>query len=155
MISHRRFLYSTSLFAILLLCWLPAIAQTSSAQAAKPGTIRGRVVNQSGRPLPNARISLRRWGLMEPESIHTTTDREGKFEVSGLQPVNYQIFAYLEGYVPLLRDLDDTQPAAYRAGDSVTLVLTKGGVITGTVTNQAGEPIVGLNVRALMFPAAS
>jgi hypothetical protein len=155
MISHSRFLYSASLFAILLLCWLPTIAQTSSAQEAKPGTISGMVVNQSGRPLPNARISLRRWGLMEPESIHTTTDREGKFEVSGLQTVNYQIFAYLEGYVSLLRDLDDTQPAVYRAGDSVTLVLTKSGVITGAVTNQAGEPIVGVNVRALMVPAAN
>jgi len=155
MISHGRFLYSASLFAILVLSWLPAIAQISSAQEVKPGTISGRVVNQSGRPLPNARISLRRWGLMEPDSIQTSTDREGKFEVSGLKMVNYQIFAYLEGYVSLLRDLDDTQPTVYRAGDSVTLVLTKGGVITGAVRNQAGDPIVGVNVRALMVPAAN
>jgi hypothetical protein len=151
----RRCLFSASLFAILSLCWQPVIAQTSSAQEAKAGTIRGRVVNESGRPLPKASVALRRWGLMEPESIRTTTDREGKFEMSGLQPVNYQIFVYLQGYVPVRRDLDDTQPAVYRGGDSVTLVLTKGGVITGTVTNQTGEPIVGVNVRALMVHTAN
>src|SRR5687768_15881374 len=149
MLSHIRFLFLTGVFAILSLCWQPVIAQTSSAQEAKPGTISGRVVNESGRPLRNANVTAWRWGLMQPENIHTTSDREGKFELSGLQPVNYEIFAYLQGYVPLLRDLDETQPTVYRAGDSVTLVLTKGGVITGTVTNQAGEPIVGLNVRAL------
>jgi len=149
MLSHMRSLFSISVFAILSLCWQPVIAQTSSTQEAKPGTISGRVVNESGRPLPNANVSAMRWGLMQSQNIQTSTDREGKFELTGLEPVNYQIFAYRQGYVALLRDLDETQPTVYRAGDSVTLVLTKGGVITGTVTNQAGEPIVGLNVRAL------
>lgn len=153
MISHRRFLYSAGFLAVLLLCWPSVIAQTSSAQAAKPATISGRVVNESGRPLPRASITLMRWASRQPEGARTTTDREGKFEVSGLQPVNYQIFAYLQGYVPVLRDLDATQPALYRAGDSVTVVLTKGGVITGAVTNQTGEPLVGVNVRALMVHA--
>ena len=155
MIAHRRFLYLASLLAVLLLCWQPVGAQTSSAQEAKPGKISGRVVNESGRALPKVSVRLRRWGAMEPESASTTTDREGKFEVSGLQPVSYQIFAYLQGYIPVLRDLDHTQPTLYRPGDSVTLVLTKGGVITGAVTNQTGEPVVGVNVRAVMVHAAN
>jgi len=87
---------------------------------------------------------------MTLEDTTTTTDREGKFEVSGLQPFSYQVFAYLQGYAPLLRDLDDTPAGVYRAGDSVTLVLIKGGVITGTVTNQADEPVVGVRVSARM-----
>ena len=153
MISHRRFLYSAGLFTTVLLCWMPAIAQTSSAQ--KPDTISGRVVNESGRPLPNAGVTLRRPGSMGPGNITTTTDGEGKFELSGLQPVNYQVFAYLLGYIQLRRALDDTQADVYRPGDSVTLVLTKGGVITGTVTNQAGEPVAGVNVRAQMVHAAN
>jgi hypothetical protein len=78
----------------------------------------------------------------------TTTDREGKFEMSGLEPVSYHVSAFLRGYVTSIRDLDDAQPGVFRVGDSVTFVLTKGGVITGTVTNQAGEPIVGVPVRA-------
>src|SRR5678815_3531824 len=100
MISHRRFFSSAGLFAILLLSWLPAIAQTAT-QREKPGTISGRVVNEGGRPLANARVMLRRGTFMEPGNLETTTDREGRFEVSGLQPVDYQISAYLEGYVPL------------------------------------------------------
>ena len=156
MISHKRLLYSVSVCATFLLCWLPAIAQTSSAQAEKTGTISGRVVNESGRPLPNAVITLRRLGSMNLESIHATTDREGKFEVSGLSRMSYQLFAFLQGYAPLLRgDLDDTKAGVYHVGDSVTLALTKGGVITGTVTNQAGEPVVGVNVRVLMVHNAN
>lgn len=138
----------------MLLCWMPAIAQTSSAQ--KPDTISGTVVNESGRPLPNARVAPRRMGSMEPPgSTSTTTDGEGKFELSRLQPGSYQVLAYLLGYVQLLRALDDTQAGIYRSGDSVTLVLTKGGVITGTVTNQAGEPVVGVIVRAQMVRSAN
>ena len=143
MISHKQLLRSITLSAVFLLCSLPAIAQTSSTPAATPGTIRGRVVNESGRPLPNVRVLITRLGSMQVENTNTTTDGEGKFEMTGLQPVNYRVSAFLQGYAPLPRDLEDPQAAVHRVGDSVTLVLTKGGVITGTVTNQAGEPVVG------------
>ncbi len=150
MISHHPLLRSIAVSATLLLCSSLAIAQTPSAPAATPGTIRGRVVNESGRPLPNARVLVRRFGSMQIEQTNTTTDSEGKFEVTGLQPVNYVVFPFLQGYAPLVRDLEDTQANVHRTGESVTLVLTKGGVITGTVTNQAGEPVVGVNVQAVM-----
>lgn len=154
MIPHARHLCSASLFITVLLCSLPAIAQTSSAQVSKPGTISGRVVNESGRSLSKARIILRPLGSTNPEITATTTDRDGKFEVSGLKSMSYQMFAFLQGYAPLLRDnRDDTQASLYRVGDSVTLVLTKGGVITGRVTNEAGEPVVGVNVRAVVVHA--
>ena len=148
--SHNQLLRSIAIFAVFLLCSSPAIAQTPSAPAPTLGTIRGRVVNESGRPLPNARVLIRRFGSMQIENTNTTTDGEGKFEMTGLQPAGYLVFPFLQGYAPLLRDLEDTPARVHRAGDSVTLVLTKGGVITGTVTNQAGEPVVGVNVRAMM-----
>lgn len=139
-----------SLVATLWLCWSPVIAQTSPTQAAKPDTISGRVINENGRPLPNARVIARRRGSIQVENTTTSTDREGKFELSGLQPFIYRINVLLQGYAPILRELDNPEADAYRVGDSVTLMLSKGGVITGTVTNQAGEPVVGVNVRALM-----
>lgn len=152
MISHRL-LFSG--FVALLVCCLPAAAQTSSAQASKTGTISGRVVNESGRPLHNVRVIIRRLGSIQVENTATTTDREGKFKMSGLEPVNYRVSAFLEGYAPVDRVLDDPRADIYRVGDSVTLTLTKGGVITGTVTSQTGEPVVGVNVRALMVRARS
>jgi hypothetical protein len=150
MIRHKQVLRLITISAAFLLCSLPAIAQTSSAPASALGTIRGRVVNESGRPLPNVRVIIGQLGSIAVENTTTNTDREGKFELSGLKPVNYRVFGFLQGYAPVLRDLDDPHAGIYRGGDTVTITLTKGGVITGTVTNQAGEPVVGVNVRALM-----
>lgn len=148
MLSHRRLVYAAPIFTAVLLAWLPALAQTSTTASAKPGTISGRVVNESGQPLPNATVALRRAGSMDIGNLMTSTDRDGKFGLSGLQPVSYHVFAWLQGYAPRLRDLDDPQNGVHRPGDSVTVVLIKGGVITGAVTNQAGEPVVGVTVRA-------
>src|SRR5262249_32230228 len=38
----------------------------------------------------------------------------------------------------------------YRVGDSITITLIKGGVITGRVTNPDGQPMVGAEVSATM-----
>jgi hypothetical protein len=156
MILHGRRFCSAGLLAMLSLCWVAAIAQTS-APASNLGTISGRVVNESGRPLANARIILKSSGLMlSTENNSTNTDREGKFEVSGLKPMSYQVSADLQGYVPVLRnDPHDAQAGIYHVGDVVSLVMTKGGVITGAVTDQAGEPVVGVRVEATIVRSAN
>jgi hypothetical protein len=77
----------------------------------------------------------------------TMTDRDGKFQMDGLEPRTYQLTAWLSAYVPF------TLPTNYRVGDSVTVVLSKGGVLTGTVTTQTGEPVVNVRVRARMIGA--
>ena len=148
---RRPLLRLITISAAFLLCSFPALAQTSSAPASALGTIRGRVVNESGRPLPNVRVIIRQLGSIGVETTTTTTDREGKFEMSGLKPVNYRVSVFLQGYAPVLGDPDDPRAGIYRVRDTVTITLTKGGVITGTVTNQAGEPVVAVNVRALML----
>jgi hypothetical protein len=111
------------------------------------------VVNESGQPLPNARVTVLAVASSQP-SESAITDREGKFQLSGLQPRSYRVFASLSTYTPLATDLD-TWSRSYRIGESVTLVLTKGGVITGTVTAQTGEPIVGIRVYARMIRSES
>ena len=124
-------------------------APSPTAQPVKLGTITGKVVNEKGQPLANARVSIRAFGADRGQS--TLTDQDGKFEVSGLERVNYQVSAWLSAYAPQPRNPADTQSNNVKVGDSVTLVLIKGGVITGTVTNQTGEPIVGVRVRARMI----
>lgn len=120
-----------------------------SPQPVKLGAITGRVVNEKGQPFANARVSIRALGGDRGQS--TLSDQDGKFEFSGLERVNYQVGAWLSAYAPLPRNRADTQSTNVRVGDSVTLVLVKGGVITGTVTSQTGEPIVGVRVRARMI----
>lgn len=132
---------------VLLLISLVVIAQT---EASKTDSIRGRVVNESGQPLPNARVSVVpvQGGR---ERGRTTTDRQGTFKVTGLDPVPYRIYVTVPGY---LRTSDEPEtaplPGEYKVGDSATLVFTKGGVITGAVTTATGEPVIGIGVRALM-----
>ena len=121
-----------------------------TAQPAKSGTITGRVVNEKGQPLAHARVSIRALASTNAgQSVNT--DQDGRFEVTGLERVNYQIVAWLSPYAPQPRNPFDTQSSNVRVGESVTLVLIKGGVITGTVTNQNGEPVVGVRVRAKMI----
>ncbi|HEX7330144.1 MAG TPA: carboxypeptidase-like regulatory domain-containing protein [Pyrinomonadaceae bacterium] len=116
------------------------------------GTIKGRVVNESGQPLPNVRVTLQPIGSFQrtPDAV---TDREGNFQISDLEPLSYRVFAWLSTYV-YSTNLDDLWSTSHRVGDSVTLVLTKGGVITGTVTTQTGEPVVGVRVVARMINMA-
>jgi hypothetical protein len=126
------------------------VAPTPPAkQPSSVGKITGKVVNDKGQPLPNARVLVRAVGSTPGAGQVTRTDQDGKFEVIGLDRVNYQIIAGFSAYAPVPRD-PDSPPNLFRVGDSATIMLTKGGVITGTVTTQTGEPLVGIRVRARM-----
>ena len=80
--------------------------------------------------------------------VRTATDRDGTFKFTELPAVVYLLSAGLPAYTLAPRDPDSTQSTSYRVGDNVTLVLIKGGVITGKVINSSGEPVVGVRVRA-------
>lgn len=132
-----------------------ARAQQSSpadekSEEARTGAISGRVVNENGQPLANAAVYVRPFGSAR-QSRTTTTDGEGSIQLSGLDRGVYMVFASVPAYTTAPRDPDSTQATYYRLGDSVKLELIKGGVITGTVTTAAGEPVVAVRVRAFMI----
>src|SRR5438045_6886966 len=108
-----------------------------------------RVVTESGCPRVDAFVSLR--GYTSRESYNAITDRDGKFRFSGLSPIVYLASASSPAYTAAPRDPDSTQSTSYRIGDVISLVMIKGGVITGTVTNSTGNPVVGVRVRAQMM----
>src|SRR6266851_2329310 len=113
------------------------------------GTINGRVVNESGQPLLGAIVYIRSAGSAI-QARTTVTDSEGNFKVSNLDSAVYRVSASLPAYTTTPRDPDDPTNY-YRPGDSVRLELIRGGVITGTVTTLAGEPIVAVRVRAYLI----
>ena len=121
-----------------------------AAEVATTGAIRGRVVNENGQALHDAAVSIRAYGIGGPGQT-LTTNRDGTFEASGLDRLVYQISASVPAYTTQPRDPDSTEATSYRVGDSVTLVLLKGGVITGSVTASGDEPVVGVRVRAQMI----
>ena len=115
------------------------------------GSIKGRVLGEGGEPLSGVAInaSRRNSGPVFSPPPTTTTDEEGQFALDGLEPNVYSLGATLPGYIVE----PDTQPLSsrnrVRLGDSVTLRMLKGGVITGTVTDASGEPLVAANVRVI------
>jgi hypothetical protein len=141
-----RALYKASV--LLVLISFSAFGQT---EGTKTDSITGRVVNESGQPLPNARVSVVPVGGGRPSSV-TSTDSAGTFKVTGLEPVAYRIYVEMPGYLST-SDEPEGGPSAkqYKAGDSPRFVFTKGGVITGTVTTANGEPVIGIGVRAYMI----
>jgi hypothetical protein len=128
---------------------IPSTTPANNQTQRKTGSITGTVVNENNQPLQNAFIQIRTFN--SARAVQTaTTDIEGKFELNGLEPLTYQIFARHSVYTLLPRDA--STPNNYHIGESVKLVMVKGGVITGTVTTQAGDPVVSVRVRVTNIP---
>jgi hypothetical protein len=143
-------LFAASILVIIVCGWLHA--QVPSASPKKPdepvtGVISGRVVNESGQPLAGASLSIRPVNSVGT-SRTTTSDLEGNFRMSGLEPALYIVSGNAPAYTTLPNETG--QPTYYRLGDTVNLELIRGGAITGTVTNSVGEPVIAVRVRATM-----
>ena len=153
-----------ALLTILLLCCVCTLAQTTARPTTPPaptpapapantdettvGAISGSVVNETGQPFAGVQVVVRAMNGSVPART-SITDSEGSFSVNGLPSALYFIAASAPAYVTEPRD-QNLPPVHNRLGDSVRLQLIRGGVITGTVTNAAGEPMVAMAVRAWM-----
>ncbi|HXI61643.1 MAG TPA: carboxypeptidase-like regulatory domain-containing protein [Pyrinomonadaceae bacterium] len=137
-----------SFVVALLVCAPHCWAQSSAPKpAATPNRqITGRVVDSAGEPLAGASVSVSSISGNARGKSAIVDDR-GDFKVAGLEPGLYAVFASMPGYVGNFPSTAIEGRNYYRVGDSVTLTLTKGGVITGTVTGSNG-PLVGLGVFA-------
>jgi len=139
---------------------IPAKGQAparDTAQPPKTGTsaIRGRAVETaSGQPLRRATVRLMSPTLAEPRS--TSTDAEGRYEFRELPAARYTLTAMKDGFITMnygarswnqpgrVIDLADKQQA-----DRVDFSLPRGGVITGRVIDEFGDPVVGASVQPL------
>jgi hypothetical protein len=140
------------LLAVLLLAPIASTAQTRAEVATDEsrtgGAITGRVVGEDGQPLANARVSASRMGGAAG-AVAAQSDGEGKFTLANLTFGAYLVNAFAPGY--MLETDPSEHPSArvyHHVGDSVTLRMIKGGVITGTVTGAGGEPVVGVFIEA-------
>jgi Carboxypeptidase regulatory-like domain len=141
---------SHCIVAMLLLATGVTVGQTQPrpTNASNTGSITGKVVNESGQPLPNASVWANAIGAQAAGQQIVTSDQEGKFKLTGLQRVPYHISASMPAYLSAPRGREEQ--GKYEIGESVTLVLVKGGVITGKVSTPDGEPVVAIAVRAEM-----
>src|SRR5215216_6724102 len=109
------------LVMLLLVCASAQAQQRVAGEAATTGSITGKVVNESGQPLPNATVYVQATGARVTEPL--ITDREGAFKVSGLKTGSYLVQTTMPSYTSVLPDADSGPPKRYKVGDSVTLVL--------------------------------
>ena len=148
----KRLILTAAIVASLASLLVTALGQspaTSTTQQPvnQATSITGRVVNESGQPMPNARVIISgstRQGVRRTIS----TDETGRFVADNLPRGSYAMLAQASGYV-LVREPGDT--VHHRPGDSVNLVLRKGGAITGMVTNSDGNPVVGIQMSATLL----
>jgi hypothetical protein len=77
-----------------------------------------------------------------------TTDSSGRFQINDLAPRPYVMRASAPGYVQAPDESGNPWELKFiRPGETVLLTMVKGGVITGTVLNAQGDPLVAASVR--------
>jgi carboxypeptidase family protein len=126
----------------------PTTSSDPNNDAPPAGVIRGTVVSDTGQPLIGATVYVREMNALSGNRT-SPTDSDGNFRVNNLAAAVYFVSASFPAYVT--PPYDPMDPSNFhRVGESVRLELVRGGVITGTVTNAAGEPVISVRVRAQM-----
>ena len=128
---------------IVVLCTASAFAQRAT------GAITGRVVTDDGQPVRHATINISSVGGEGRRAGRLTvvSDEDGNFQAEGLDLVPYVISATAPGLVLAPNKRRETNYIF--AGQSVTVTMIRGGVITGKVTSATGQPIIRIAVRAI------
>ena len=119
-------------------------------------TVRGRVfAGDTGKPLRRARITLS-GAELGGNNRTTSTDLDGRYELTDLPAGRYTLRVNRSGYLPLRygqrRPLEPGKPlqvAEKQVIDNVDFSLPRMSVITGRVMDEFNDPIEGVNVYAL------
>jgi hypothetical protein len=122
-----------------------------TAQTSSRGVITGRVVSDDGQPLANINVNAYQIGGRQGRSVRA--DAEGRFQLDGLSRGIYRLSAYTPGYVSEQENVSWPDGKYYRPGDSATIRLIRGGVITGRALNATGEPMSGIPVAVMRVRA--
>ena len=120
-----------------------------NAQATQPGTatLRGHVVSaDTGQPLRKAQVRIFSPELRENRLA--TADGDGRYEFKEVKPGRYNVTASKGSYVQLqygqTRPFEPGKPLEVLANQTIEKVdfaLPRGGIITGRVIDEFGEPL--------------
>jgi hypothetical protein len=125
-------------------------------QPAGTAVIRGRIVAaDSGAPIRRAQVRATSGG---GRGHLTSTDAEGRFELTGLPAGRWELTASKAGYVTLRygqrRPYESGRPlelADKQVVDKIDLALPRGGAVTGRVLDEFGDPVAGARVQVLRY----
>ncbi len=109
--------------------------------ALPDGRLGGGVVDESGKAVPNALVSIIRGVRPDAEVL---SDADGNFELVGIEPGPVMVGAETRdaesGYVAASAD---------RAGSPVRLVVAARRTLSGRLVDPAGNPVAGARLRAV------
>jgi hypothetical protein len=175
-----RRLSTTSLFLAAALCFIATsfvTAQQTMQLPPRPGPmggpgrdgpptmptgtalVSGSITSvEGGRPMRRASVRLQM--TSSPVSKTTTTDDRGFFEFKDLPAGDFTLRANKPGYLEAI--YGQKKPGSGRPGtplslkdgqhlEKLTLSIPKGGVLTGTIVDDVGEPAFGVQVRAMRY----
>jgi hypothetical protein len=109
-------------------------------------SITGRVLTDAGVSVSGAAVYLTQTGTAKVV-LAFTTDDDGRFIADDLSDATYNVTVSAPGYVQPSPQSGFRRATEYRPGDSITITLVKGGVITGRVVDARGKPVPALGVR--------
>ncbi|HYC78694.1 MAG TPA: carboxypeptidase regulatory-like domain-containing protein, partial [Planctomycetota bacterium] len=111
--------------------------------APQPGSVRGRVVDRGGIPLPAAKVRARlhtppgerSYALVSAYDVEREADAEGRFAFDVPGGGVYRFSAESEGFAPSFKD-------SVRPGDDIELILDVGAVLVATLVDKTtGKPV--------------
>lgn len=126
---------------VTIVAFLLVLCGSGFAQSQTQNTLSGRIVLDDGQPAAKATVEITSAGLRNNREQRVECDETGSFKLSGLAPGSYSITAFAPGYV------STEENRFYRPGETATIRLVKGGVITGRATDVTGELLVGAAVK--------
>lgn len=123
-------------------------------------TLQGRITDAgSGAPLRRASIRVNAPELRGVRQV--TTDNDGRFSIAELPAGRYNVTATKTGYVDMqygqAAPLEQAMPltlADRQTLDKIDIALPRGGVITGRVLDEFGEPLVDAQVAPMRMQSA-
>src|SRR5687768_14450261 len=143
----------------------PTAPQRMPARPLRPGetppkgsgVLKGQVI-ASGTGTPVRRAQVRAMSMEGRGGGVTSTDNEGRYEIKDLAAGRYNVTVMKGGFAqasfgqrrpgdpgtPL--DLADGQTAG-----KVNFILSRGGVMSGVVVDDGGEPVAGTQVAAMRY----
>lgn len=133
----------------------PCAAQQTAPPKEAPATVAGRVTNgEKGMPGVEIVLTMPDQTSNYKSAARVSTDAEGRFRLTGVAPGRYHLMPVAPAHV--VSDLGSGwppgRPITLSPGDTVedfNFTLTRGGVITGRVTDSEGKPVIGEQVNIL------